>query len=331
MLTTLDRAKDTSTPEHGSIIEFLQARLAEVERTRRAKALHPPFSRNPHPYSALNQHTEPLLVRTTPAATDSDPDPTPMYETPSRPRPREALPPGGKRRIPKLDLAGSRIMFARLGRPQPPLLSRVLTQKIRKSVRIQAKLNVWYEDTVDDAAEEDRWEVLVANLLDKEILQHPSEPQAAVPSENSPMSEEELRAARRWWGMYQDAAATVEDDTANQRPPPTYTHGTWEYGINVLNKTLIAERTDAVARADALRRLVAAETALAAKERQEDHLARRARWEARMLKEHGPGWEDVVAEEKRQRDLRREAWLAKPAAERGAERARLRAERAAKK
>jgi hypothetical protein len=330
MLTTLDRAADASTPEHAEVLQFLQARAAEAERSRMAQALHPPYSRNPRISSEKDPRSVPLLIRTVPVPTPQDPNPAPTYEPAHRPRPFEAFPPGGKRRIPKLELAATHHVFLRLGKPQPRELSRVLTQKIRKAIQRQNIITQWYEETLDDAQEEDSWDLRVASLLDEEILLRPgSEQEVAAISDWRRNPEERLSTQRQWWEMYREAADAVADSAAVMAKPvaPTYHGQIWNDGISYLGAQVARDRVDEIARADAMRRLIAEEKALAAEERIQNQGERRARWEARMLEEHGPCWKAVVTEEKRLRDLRRAEWLAKPVEIRALEKARLRAER----
>lgn len=65
------------------------------------------------------------------------------------------------------------------------------------------------------------------------------------------------------------------------------------YGSNEINKILTLERTHQVARADAMRRLIKQEKALAEQEKVQRAKDKRARWEARMQELHGDGWRDL--------------------------------------
>lgn len=65
------------------------------------------------------------------------------------------------------------------------------------------------------------------------------------------------------------------------------------HGIKNLSETLTRERSDQVARADAMRLLIIEEKALAAAEKAQRAVDKRARWEARMRELHGESWRDL--------------------------------------
>ncbi|KAI1848858.1 hypothetical protein JX265_001188 [Neoarthrinium moseri] len=302
MLDTLSRARDPATPEHASVLGFLRARLAKRKHILEMKALKSPKPA-PRPSSAPNASSVPLLVRTTPEPTRENPNPKPSYAAAARPRPRDQLPPGAKRKIPVLDMAAD-FPILRLNKPQPAELSRVLTQRIRRRVGHFTDVEAFTDESLPECEEEDAWEQHVMDLLDAEVL-GPSLKAGRVVGDGAALA----RAA-------DEVEAWVGSEGATQ---PTYAHSLRVHGIRWTMDWLTREREDAVARADAMRKIIADETALAAREREQDRAGRRARWEARMRAEHGDGWAEVVAEEKRARDLRRQQWLAERKAAREAE------------
>jgi hypothetical protein len=165
MLDTLVQAANPESAEYADVLTFLRKRLAQRNHVLLQKEIHPPNSKNPpKPSSAPNPLTVPLLVKTTPAPTPNNPNPKPIY-------------PGKKRKIPVLDMARD-FPFLRLGRPQPGTLNRVLTQKNKARTRRLDMVRDWNSDESDiigiiDCEEEDNWEDLVVDLLDREIL-HPA-------------------------------------------------------------------------------------------------------------------------------------------------------------
>ncbi|KAI2470223.1 hypothetical protein F4781DRAFT_186655 [Annulohypoxylon bovei var. microspora] len=150
---------------HESIITYLRARLKERNATLEAKERHPPNSRNPaRQSSAPRPETVPLLVNVTPAPTPENPNPKTVYATPHRPRPASELGGTGRRQVPRLDLAQD-FPFLRIKKPQPPILSRVLTQKILRRVKRFDALGAFWEETAPDAEFEDAWDREVALRL----------------------------------------------------------------------------------------------------------------------------------------------------------------------
>ncbi|KAI4602265.1 hypothetical protein KJ359_009504 [Pestalotiopsis sp. 9143b] len=285
MLDTLTKASSTETPEHASILAFLNERLAERNHVIAQKERNPPNSKTPKkPSSAPNPNTVPLLVRTTPDPTPENPEPAPSYASAVRPRPSSELPPGKKRKIPVLEMA-LEYPFLRLGKPQPRSLDRILTSKNKARVRKQEMFRDWNDEESPsngyaECEEEDHWDALIVGLMQDEI-QH-------------------------------DEKSHVWDEGQGM----TYTKSLYVHGIMSVIGGLTKDRLDAVARADAMRQIIKDEKALAAREKEQDHLERRQRWEARMLLEHGDGWADVIANQKKQRDEIREALMRLPEPER---------------
>ncbi|KAI0133868.1 hypothetical protein BJ170DRAFT_177424 [Xylariales sp. AK1849] len=318
MLDTLSRAADPESPEYASILSFLQERLKEREHTLAMKKIHPLNSRNPpKPSSAPNPKSVPLLVRTTPAPTSQNPNPKVSYAAAQRPRPRSDLPPGGRRHVPVLDMA-SDFPILRISKPQPRILSRVLTQKIRKRTERQAVLTRMYEEGLSEAEEEDAWERRIVRLLKQEVL------------------EKGARKRRIDGGGSEGRKFEVEhreldDSTAVAATNSGYQQTIWRHGISAIMDMLAKEREDSVARADAMRALVAEESALAQQEKKERAEERRKRWEAGMLDKHGQGWGKITEEETRERDQARAERMAKPKEIRDAEEEAYRAEKAAAK
>ncbi|CAJ2505722.1 Uu.00g131160.m01.CDS01 [Anthostomella pinea] len=292
-LALLTTAAHTATgPDHASIVTFLQSRLHERERTRAVKA-RIKASRAQHPNarprtSAPRPGTRPLLVNTTPAPTASNPTPKPQYETPSRPLPASELGGSGRRQVPRLDMAGSDFPILRLTKPQPKLLSRVLTQKIGKRVGRARFVHELQEAGIEDAQLEDAWEKDVALLMRSERQQRRRRERRGQDNGNGNGEAEVMK----------QLAAEEQAIRSDMAADATYNQGVWLYGIQYVSNLLNREREDQVARADAMRRLIAQETALAVAEREqrkaESHARRRARWEERMRKEDGEAWRETA-------------------------------------
>ncbi|KAI0907367.1 hypothetical protein F4823DRAFT_20715 [Ustulina deusta] len=268
MLSVLhDAATSPDSAHHASIRSFLQSRLAERQRSLANRPAprpsYDPKSDRPHP------GTLPLLVKVSPPPSPSNPDPRPVYATPHRPRPQSALGGTGRRKIPRLDLAGD-IPFLRLTKPQPALLSRVLRQKVvRRADRLQAMRDLW-ADAQPDAQLEDDWEAEMERLL----LEEQGQGQAGA------------RTDRAW----QDAHDVGGSHPLDER---SHTYTLRRHGIQELGELLDRERRAEVARADAMRHLIFQEKALAAHEDARRAAAKRARWEAHMLELHGERWRDL--------------------------------------
>ncbi|RYP44630.1 hypothetical protein DL768_008923 [Monosporascus sp. mg162] len=250
-------ARDASPPSaqeppsshaHATVLRFLAERQAERRRSLAARETHPPYSRNPpKPSSAPREGTLPLLRRIGPSE----------YETPHRPLPSSALGGTGRRRVPHVDMAGD-FAFLRLTKPQPALLSRILTQKIRRRQRRFDAAKAMGEEGVVDAELEDEWERSVRNL-----------------SENG----------GRWEGEWERTAREMQGRRGGVVPETgetTYREELWRNGVQYVHEQLTREREDQVARARALRHLVIQERELAEKEKAERKAGRRRRWEEKM-------------------------------------------------
>lgn len=243
--------KATQTPpgsaEYKSLLGFLQARLAERNATFAAKALHPPHSRTPAKTKPARHEQAPpsLLVKVTPAPTQAQPRPKPVYTIPSRPRPLEALGGRGRRKVPHMDMA-SDLPFLRVKKPQPAQLSRILTQRMKVRADRLAQLTYLTEEAIEDAREEDEWEDLVRR-------QQWAEGARAVPGE---------AGGGGRGGSYRGALA--------------------EHAIDHMYRQITEEREDAVARADAMRDLIRRERELYVREKAERERAAKERWVLRV-------------------------------------------------
>lgn len=272
----------TPNADYASVVSFLRARLDERDRSLEAKKLHPPNSRNPpKPTSAPRPGAVPLLVNVTPAPTRQNPDPKPVYATPSRPRPLSELGGTGRRKIPRLDMA-SDYPFLRLAKPQSPVLNRVLTQKIRKRVARTGSVKYLYDEVLPDGELEDDWDRSVAALMEAQQQQ------------------QQQRGPRTWEeeGGAADARRRADGGEAQAirrelRTGNTFRQTVFEHGVMHVQHVLSRERADSVARADAMRRLIEEETALAEQERAQRAAERRRRWEDKMLGLHGEKWREL--------------------------------------
>ncbi|KAI0483782.1 hypothetical protein F4859DRAFT_411691 [Xylaria cf. heliscus] len=257
MLSVLHSAATSpKSTDHASIITFLESRLAERQRSL---ANRPPPPTGPKPGSP-RPGTLPLLVRvSTPRGAP------PEYATPYRPRPHEELGGTGRRKIPRLDMAGD-FPFLRLKKPQPTELSRVLGQRIKKRVVRMEAAQEMEEYDIPEAALEDAWDEEMDRLMREE-------------GEGEDYEEEEEWPRRTRSGR-------------NTDPGLSYAASLRWYGLKDLRDRMTRERLEQVARADAMRRLIKQEAALAAAEKEQRAVDKRARWEARMLELHGPTWRD---------------------------------------
>ncbi|KAI0168872.1 hypothetical protein GGR52DRAFT_592680 [Hypoxylon sp. FL1284] len=266
----------TPSSHYASILSFLRARLEERNRTLEAKKLHPPHSRNPPiPSSAPLLETVPLLVNVTPAPTKRNPNPKPVYATPSRPRPLSELGGTGRRKIPQLDMA-SDFPFLRTKKPQPRVLNRVLTQKMEIRIGRTRTVKKFNDELIFNAELEDNWERSVAALLKKKG------------SSRMRIASPDVQAAR----------LGAQAITGDFKMGDTFRQTFFLHGITYLQALLNAEREDQVARADAMRRLIDEETALAEQEKVQETAERRKRREAKILELHGEGWNESLPDPK---------------------------------
>lgn len=88
-------------------------------------------------------------------------------------------------------------------------------------------------------------------------------------------------------------SASTWSDASSASHSSSFGYTVHRHGVVHLSEVLSRERVDQVARADAMRNLIAQETALAAEEKAQRAAAKRARWEARMREMHGEGWRDL--------------------------------------
>ncbi|KAI1211187.1 uncharacterized protein F4807DRAFT_27982 [Annulohypoxylon truncatum] len=273
---------------HESVIAFLRARLRERNATLAAKELHPPNSRNPPKLtSAPRKDTVPLLVDVTPAPTPENPRPTPVFATPHRPRPAEELGGTGKRHVPRLDLAFD-IPFLRIKKPQPPVLSRVLHQKIKKRVERFESLGEFSEFSLPEAELEDMWEKGVGELLKRH--------------QNSNSGDGGRSAGNRIIPDNPEVGAIYNDIWGGE----TFQSTTRRHALDYIYGKLNEERVREVARADAMRKLIEEETALAEQEKIQRIQQKRAmKWgrklaraEGKTEEPQGEQWEKLEAASK---------------------------------
>ncbi|KAI1116501.1 hypothetical protein F5Y14DRAFT_67048 [Nemania sp. NC0429] len=282
MLTVLQSAAaagpGSGSPHHDSVTSFLAARLAERNRSLKARSEHiqQRGPRRPDP-AAPRPGTLPLLVSVSPPPTRANPSPRPAYATPHRPRPLDALGGTGRRKVPRLEMA-SDFPFLRLTKPQPALLSRVLRQKLLKRAARAVRFKELGADAMPDAQAEDDWEVIVAEQAAREEKRDNNEIRSNNNNKEKKNSNKDPRKRNS------DAGA----DEASSFGNTVHRHG-----VVHLSEVLSRERVDQVARSDAFRRLIAQEKALAAQEKAQRAAQKRSRWEARMREEHGERWRDL--------------------------------------
>ncbi|KAI8631187.1 hypothetical protein F5Y19DRAFT_23573 [Xylariaceae sp. FL1651] len=287
MLSVLhDAAASPSSEHHTSILSFLRRRLEERKRSlvvdarNRSRPPLVPFKTGPPP-SAPRPGTLPLLVNVTPAPSPSNPDPRPEYATPHRPRPPSELGGSGRRQIPRIDMAND-IPFLRLTKPQPAILNRVIRQKVRKRYQRTAKVGQLQDAVLPDAQLEDEWEEEMARLMREEKKGQPAPPAPGRPRPISKYTGKPQTATELHWRDVQDVGAGPAERS--------HTYTIHQHGVMALSTLLTRERVDQVARADAMRRLIIQEKALAAEEKAQKAARRRMRWEAIMRETHGEGW-----------------------------------------
>ncbi|KAI1757964.1 hypothetical protein F4782DRAFT_4802 [Xylaria castorea] len=274
MLSVLhDAATTPSSTHHAEIVTFLGSRLAERQRSL---AHRPPPPKGPKP-GAPRPGTLPLFVKVWPAFNSkNNVYQKPEYATPHRPRPRSELGGTGRRQVPRLD-AASDFPFLRLTKPEPPLLSRVLRQKLAKRVARTQRVIYLRDEVLPAAVLEDEWDTAMARLMREEE------------KEKKRSSQTGARRRNNDWDWDADADAVTE----RLRREDSHADAIHEHGLQVMYKTLTVERHDLVARADAMRRLIIREKALVDVEKQQRAAEKRARWEAKMLELHGATWRDL--------------------------------------
>ncbi|KAK7754543.1 hypothetical protein SLS62_003564 [Diatrype stigma] len=301
------------------ILRFLAARQLERRRSLTAKETHPPHSRNPPPpSSAPREETLPLLVRVTSPA-DSSPsalpyaarlrqqqqdeyqrryqspllgeeyqqpqqEEPPVYMTPHRPVPASELGGSGRRRVPHLEMAGD-FVFLRKSKPQSPVLSRVLLQKIRTREKRASLVQALMDEMIPDAELEDAWEESVEDML----LQQGQDERNGAGGGDTWTVHWNDDGGGRGYDSYNGSNGSGKGDrrrkmsgyrrAAQRNDEDTYRHSLWWHGVVYIQDVLSREREDQVARAAALRDLIIQERELAAKEKHERWEARRRYWE----------------------------------------------------
>ncbi|KAK8084204.1 hypothetical protein PG997_005475 [Apiospora hydei] len=255
-----------SSPEQAAVEAFLRARRSERDATLAAKALHPPNSRNPRPpTSAPAKARAPPRPNLAPADARkplpgpgirrSEPTPAPIRTRATRRETRKEADPAPR--------DGGRLPFLRLTKPQPALLSRVLHKKNKKRVERISAWTQFKEEDMLDAQEEDEWERELARLgLAEEKEQKKKQP-------STPRGRQQMTQAKH-------VVSSIEGDAE------TYEATIREHGLQYLSDILNQEREDSVARADAMRDLIKAETALRQQEEKERRLERRRTWEGKL-------------------------------------------------
>ncbi|KAI1423125.1 hypothetical protein F5Y12DRAFT_556282 [Xylaria sp. FL1777] len=308
MLSVLHDAATSPAPthHHASITAFLRSRLAERQRSLanrpppRPASEYNPKSATPHPdtlpllVKLPQPPPPPPLVPVPQVAGAADPYSfvKPVYVSPHRPRPQSELGGTGRRKIPHMDLAGD-LPFLRLTKPQPAVLSRVIRQKLKRRMERTESVVAFASEGLPDARLEDDWDAEMEWLLQGKQKQKQEQEQGK--RQRQRQGQEQRQGP---WGSGGGNGSSGDDWT----PPPSYAYRRDEssyaytvsrYGIQETSTVLSNELTDNVARADAMRKLIAEEKALAAMEKARRVAARRTRWEARMLKEHGEAWREL--------------------------------------
>lgn len=157
-------ASDAASPERASVLQFLKENRDRVLwlklKTAAKKAAEPNSAPVPGAVPVLTKISDPGDWQ------------NPVY-IPTKPvRPLSEIP-GGIRKPPRLDAAGS-VPFLRLGKPQGRHISRILWQKNTKR---QARTNAIADmqtDEMEEAKIEDSWERLIAQQLADEGLWEPT-------------------------------------------------------------------------------------------------------------------------------------------------------------
>lgn len=258
----------SSSPEHAAIESFLRARLAERNATLAAKEVHPPNSRNPlPPTSAPREGTRPLLVKISPPATPSNPFPVPEYATPHRPLPQS-----------ELGSTGS-------------------TQGQEEEE----------EEDDDERRPPGRWpprrQIPRLEMAGDFPFLRLTKPQPALLSRVLHQKNKKRVERIAAWTQFkeEDMLDAQEEDAWERtlarnpqyslegcdhgRPDETYEATVRQHGLQHLSDVLNQEREDSVARADAMRDLIRAETALRDQEEEARRLERRRWWEESQKKE----------------------------------------------
>ncbi len=160
-LSVLKAAQHAPSPDHDSLVAFLREDAAAAAANPRAK-------RAPGGLGVSDESASPWSPRpgTIPLLTKVEPRPgtttAPRYEATLRPLPLAQLK-GGVRKLPLLE-SGNGIPFLRLGKPQSPVLSRVVRQKGMRLQKQVAKRKELVEEDLVAAREEDQWDGLVRSL-----------------------------------------------------------------------------------------------------------------------------------------------------------------------
>lgn len=272
----LDAATNPTSTHHATITAFLETRLAERQRSLSLRREPAKPTKPRRPPAVPRPGTIPLLVNVTPPPSPADPDPAPVYATPSRPRPQSELGGTGRRKVPRLDMAGD-LPFLRLTKPQPPLLSRVLGQKIKRRAERMRDVMAFTDEALPEAQLEDQWDRAMAGLVREE---------KGAASLSPPRRLWQQNVGPDWQDRHDVGAGSGRDERS-------HAFALYQHGVVPLFSALSRERTDSVARADAMRRLIHQEKDLAAREKAQRAADKRARWEARMLELHGEGWRDL--------------------------------------
>ena len=156
-LTLLNQAQGESSPQHASVMSLVRSQLA-----RRASAPPP----KPQYSTAPGPDLVPLLTRVKQSAHDNHAVPT--YISTLRPRPLSEL--KGRRRVPTYVVESNGLPFLRVGKPQSPVLGRVLRQKGKKRATRTTQLLQLNTEELPFVALEDAWENRLRQLAEKEGL-----------------------------------------------------------------------------------------------------------------------------------------------------------------
>ncbi|KAI0113459.1 hypothetical protein F4814DRAFT_347324 [Daldinia grandis] len=277
---------ESPNADHNSILSFLRSRHDERGRSLAAKAIHPPYSRTPpKPFSRPWPGAEPLLVNVTPAPTAQNPNPKPVFEIPSRPRPASELGGSGRRRVPHIDLA-SDTPFLRTKKPQPMYLSHILRHRIRKRVQRLDIVQSLYENDIPAAELEDNWEWMMGTML---LEQRSARVRGGQNEGKGPMGKDNRRGDDTYLSVESIEADAARGEYRNE----TFRQIVYLQGIMYTQNVLNREREEQVARADAMRKLIVEEEKLAKQEKAERDANRRKQWEAKMQELHGAMWKEL--------------------------------------
>ena len=213
-LSILKAAQHAPSPDHDSLVAFLREDAA-ISRAKRAAVSDEPAS----PWSP-RPGTIPLLTKVEPRPGTAT---APRYEATLRPLPLAQLK-GGVRKLPLLE-SGNGIPFLRLGKPQSPVLSRVVRQKGMRLQKKVAQRKELVEEDLVVAKEEDQWDVLMRDLGAREeraqqkarfadpVVASIAEAQAWLAADR----EDRVARAKAMWDIVVQERALAEKETEERK------------------------------------------------------------------------------------------------------------------